>query len=171
MKINSLRDLFHIHLFYAYDCEEKLVKKGLPSMIDATNSPELRQALEQHLEETRGHVRRLEQVFTAAGLTPDTKGNDIIDEMTSAAKDSVSHIDASPLRDAALVMNGNQVEHYEIALYGSLVAQAKQLGLADAVRALEQTLTEEKAADAKLTQLAETSINPRAAQTGRAAGV
>jgi ferritin-like metal-binding protein YciE len=91
--------------------------------------------------------------------------------MTSAAKDSVSHIEASPLRDAALIVNGNQVEHYEIALYGSLVAMARQLGLPNAIGPLEQTLTEEKAADAKLTQIGETSVNPRAAQEGRAAGV
>jgi ferritin-like metal-binding protein YciE len=169
MKINSLRELFEIELYYAYDCEQKLVKKGLPSMIEAATSPELRQALDEHLQETRMHVRRLEQVFTEAGLTPDSKGNDILDEMTSAAKDTVSHIDASALRDAALIFNGNQVEHYEIALYGSLVAAAKELRLEGVVHLFEQTLSEEKAADAKLTQIAESSINPRAAQSGRAA--
>lgn len=171
MKIKSLRGLFEISLQYAYDCEEKLVKKGLPSMIEACSSPELRQALEQHLQETRTHVSRLEQIFSITGMEAKTKDNDILDEMTSAAKDSVSHIDASPLRDAALIIDGNQVEHYEIALYGSLVAMARQLGLQNAVAPLEQTLSEEKAADAKLTQIGETSINSRAAQESRAAGV
>jgi ferritin-like metal-binding protein YciE len=169
MKINNLRELFEIGLYYAYDCEEKLVKKGLPSMIESATAPELRAALEQHLEETRGHVRRLDQVFSEAGISPDSKGNDILDKMTSAAKDTVSHIDASPLRDAALIVNGNQVEHYEIALYGSLVAEARELRLQRAAGLLEQTLSEEKAADAKLTQIAESTINPRAAQFGRAA--
>ncbi len=171
MKINTLRELFEIELYYANDCEQKLVKKGLPAMIDGTNSPDLRKGLEHHLEETRGHVRRLEQVFAEAGLTPDTKSNDVLDKMMSAAKDSGSHIEPSPLRDAALIINGNAVEHYEIALYGSLVALAKELRLEGAVRLLEQTLSEEKTADAKLTELAETTINPRAAQLGRAAGV
>lgn len=169
MKINNLRELFEIELYYAYDCEQKLVKKGLPSMIEAANSPDLRQGLQQHLEETRGHIRRLEQVFTEAGITPDTKGNDVLDKMMSAAKDSESHMETSALRDAALIINGNAVEHYEIALYGSLCALAKELGLTAASGLLEQTLSEEKAADAKLTQLAESTINPRAVQTGRAA--
>ena len=169
MKIESLRDLFEIELKYAYDCEQKLVKKGLPGMIKNAFSPELRQALEQHLEETRTHVTRLEKVFSTLGVKADTKDNDVLDEMASAAEDSVSHIDATPLRDAALIVNGNQVEHYEMAIYGSLVAFAKQLSLRDAANLLQQTLEEEKAADAKLSQIAEGSINPRAAQERRAA--
>ena len=82
----------------------------------------------------------------------------------SAAKDSVSNIEDSPLRDAALIANANAVEHYEIALYGTLVAFAKQLGLNDAISFLQETLQEEKAADAKLSRLAETSMNQQAAR-------
>ena len=163
-KIKDLRELFEIELRYAYDCEQKLVEKGLPSMIESASSPELRSALENHLSETRRHVQRLERVFGVAGIEPDTKGNDIIDEMMSAAKDSTSNIDDSPLRDAALIVNGNQVEHYEIALYGSLVSFARSLRLESAVTALEETLKEEKAADAKLTQIAETAMNRQAAR-------
>lgn len=169
MKIESLQELFEIELNYAYDCEQKLVKKGLPTMIEEASSPELKRALEQHLQETRNHVTRLERVFSAAGLEAKTKGNDILDEMSSAVKDTISHIEASPLRDAALIVNGNKVEHYEMAIYGSLVAFAQQLGLRDAVTTLQQTLEEEKAADAKLTQLAETQINMIATQQQRAA--
>jgi ferritin-like metal-binding protein YciE len=169
MKIESLRDLFEIHLRYAYDCEQKLVKKGLPSMIKNCSSPQLRQALEQHLEETRTHVSRLEKVFDSLGAKADTKGNDVFDEMSSAAEDSVSHIEASPLRDAALIVNGNQIEHYEMAMYGSLAAFAKQLGLRDAAAVLEQTLEEEKTADAKLTEIGENYVNQMAAQERRAA--
>jgi ferritin-like metal-binding protein YciE len=101
-------------------------------------------------------------VFGAIGAKPDTKTNDILDKMLSAAKDSVSNIDDSPLRDAALIVNGNQIEHYEIAMYGSLAAFARNLALDDALGLLEQTLKEEKAADAKLTQIAEAGMNPRA---------
>ena len=97
-------------------------------------------------------------------MEPDTKGNDILDKMMSAAKDSVSNIDASPLRDTALIVNGNLVEHYEIALYGSLAALARSLGLQNAASALEETLNEEKKADAKLTQLGESIMNPQAAR-------
>jgi ferritin-like metal-binding protein YciE len=164
MKIKTLRDLFDIELQYAYDCEQKLVKKGIPAMIEGANSPELRTALQHHLSETQNHVTRLDRVFGIIGTKPDTKGNDVLDEIMESASDSVSHLEGSPLRDAALIANGNLVEHYEIALYGSLAAFARNLGLSEAATLLEQTLQEEKTADAKLTQLAESSLNPRAAR-------
>jgi ferritin-like metal-binding protein YciE len=163
-KIKSLREFFEVELGYAYDCEKKLAEKGLPSMIENANSPELRTALQQHLQETQSHVTRLERVFGAIGADPKTQSNEILDKMTGAAKDSVSHFEASPLRDVALVLNGNQVEHYEIALYGSLVALARSLGLQNAVGPLEETLKEEKAAGAKLTQLGEALLNTKAAK-------
>ena len=169
MKIESLRQLFEIELRYAYDCEQKLVKKGLPTMIEAASSPQLRSALEQHLEETRTHVRRVEQVFSAIKAEPKTEDNDVLDELTSAAKDLVGDIEAATLKDAALILSGNQVEHYEIAVYGSLVAFAQQLGLQEAVGLLQKTLEEEKAADAKLTQIGETAVNRSAAQERKAA--
>lgn len=164
MKIKTLRELFEVELRYAYDCEQKLVNKGLPSMIESAGSPELRSALEHHLGETRGQAARLERIFMAIGAEPKTNDNDILQEIMKAAKDSTAHIEDPLLRDAALIVNGNQVEHYEIATYGSLVSLAKQLGLRDAVAPLEQTLAEEKAADAKLTLIGETSANVRAAQ-------
>jgi ferritin-like metal-binding protein YciE len=162
--IKSLRELFEIELRYAYDCEQKLVEKGLPAMIEKASSPELRTALEHHLTETKNQVARLQRVFTSVGIEPDTKSNDIVDKMMSAAKDSVSNIEDPSIRDAALIMNGNIVEHYEIALYGSLVAFARSLGLQNAVGPLEETLNEEKKADAKLSQIGETVMNPRAAK-------
>ena len=169
MKIESLRDLFEIELRYIYDCEQQLVKKGLPTMIEASTSPELRNAFEQHLQETRNHVTRLERVFSISGADPKTEGNDILDELTSAAKDMINDIDTSLLRDAALIMSGNKVEHYEIAVYGSLVSFAQQLGFQDAASSLQQTLNEEKAADARLTQLGESVVNPSAGRERRAA--
>lgn len=170
MKIKDLRDLFETELRYAYDCEQKLVKKGLPTMIEKSSSPELRSALDEHLTETRRHVTRLEQVFSSLGADAKTEGNDIFDELSDAVKDTISDTeDGSPLRDAGLIANGNIVEHYEIAVYGSLVAHAQQLGLQQAAQILQQTLNEEKAADAKLTQLGDTLINPRAAHERRAA--
>jgi ferritin-like metal-binding protein YciE len=162
--VKSLRELFEIELRYAYDCEKKLVEKGLPTMIEKASSPELRTALQHHLGETRNQVARVERVFASIGVEPNNKGNDIVDEMMSAAKDSASNIEESSLRDAALIANGNLVEHYEIALYGSLVAFARSLGLQGAVGPLEETLNEEKKADAKLTQIGETVMNARAAR-------
>ena len=169
MKIESLQDLFQLELCYAYDCEQKLVKKGLPTMIENATSPELRSALEQHLQETRTHVTRLERVFSTIGAQAKAKDNDILDEISSSAKDLVEDIELAPLRDAAIIVGGNKVEHYEMALYGSLAAFAQQLGFNDAATVLHQTLEEEKAADAKLTQLGEASVNPRAGQERRAA--
>jgi len=167
-KVKSLRELFGIELSYAYDCEKKLVEKGLPEMIENATSRELRSALEEHLQQTRTHVTRLQRVFSSIGMEPDTKTNEIFDKMASAVKDSKSNIDASPLRDAALIVNGNLVEHYEIATYGSLASFARSLGLQDAVTLLQETLNEEKKADAKLTQLGEQIMNPQAARTANA---
>jgi len=167
-KVKSLRELFGIELCYAYDCEKKLVEKGLPEMIENATSRELRSALEEHLQQTRTHVTRLQRVFSSIGMEPDTKTNEIFDKMASAVKDSKSNIDPSPLRDAALIVNGNLVEHYEIATYGSLASFARSLGLQDAVTLLQETLNEEKKADAKLTQLGEQIMNPQAARTANA---
>jgi len=163
-KVKSLRELFEIELCYAYDCEEKLVKKALPEMIRNADSSELRTALEHHLRETQNHKTRLGQVFSMLDVEPEAKANDVLDKMASAAKDTISNIEASPLRDAALIVNGNVVEHYEIALYGSLLSFARSLGLQQAISVLEETLNEEREADAKLTQLAEAVMNAQAAR-------
>jgi ferritin-like metal-binding protein YciE len=168
-KIKSLRELFEIELGYAYDCEKKLVEKGLPGMIENASSSELRSALEQHLQETRGHVTRLVRVFATLGVEPKAQSNAVIGDFTSAAKDSASHIEDSPLRDAALIVNGNFVEHYEIALYGSLAAFAKSLGLSEAAQLLNETLAEEKAANAKLSQIGESLLGVQSGKTQAAA--
>jgi ferritin-like metal-binding protein YciE len=133
-------------------------------MIEAATSSELRAALQHHLQETRVQISRLDSVFSVAGIQPKTRDNDIIDKMMSAAKDSASNIDDTALRDTALIANGNTVEHYEIALYGSLAEFARQLGLQSAVGPLEQTLEEEKKADAKLTQIGTSTRNAQAAR-------
>jgi ferritin-like metal-binding protein YciE len=161
-KVKDLRELFTVELKYAYDCEKKLVDKGLPTMIQNASAAELRTALQQHLSETQTHVVRLEKIFSSLGEEPKTESNEIFDKMSSAVKDSIGHIEQSPLRDAALIVNGNIVEHYEIATYGSLAAFAKHLGLAEAAALLGETLEEEKQADAKLTQIGEGLLNPQA---------
>jgi ferritin-like metal-binding protein YciE len=170
MKIKSLQDLFVTSLKYTYDAEEKLVKKGIPKMIESSTSAELRSALEQHLQETRNHVTRLDRVFAIVGAEPKTEDNDILDEITDMVDNMISATeDGSALRDVVLILGGNHVEHYEITQYGSLKAIAQQLGLNEAATLLEQTLQEEKAADAKLTQIGERSVNSQAAQGRRAA--
>jgi ferritin-like metal-binding protein YciE len=170
MKIKTLQDVFVTGLKYVYDAEQKLVKKGLPKMVESATSAELRTALEQHLEETRNHVMRIERVFSTVGVEPKTEDNDVLDEMTKTVEHMIGATeDGSSLRDVVLIVGGNEVEHYEIAAYGSLKAIAQQLGLNEAVTQLEQTLQEEKAADAKLTEIGRSSANMQAAQTRRAA--
>ena len=170
-KIKSLRELFEIELGYAYDCEKKLVEKGLPSMIENAGSSELRSALEKHLQETRTHVTRIERVFSSIGVEPRDESNAVLSDLMSAAKDSVSHTEDNLLRDAALIVNGNFVEHYEIALYGSLAAFAKGSGLQDVAQLLTQTLTEEKAADAKLSEIGESLLGKQSGKRQAAGAV
>jgi ferritin-like metal-binding protein YciE len=162
MQIQSLQDLFMNGLQYAYDAEKQLTE-ALPKLAQAASSPQLRQAFEQHLQETQEHVRRAEQLFSALGKQPETKPNTVVQAMRQEADKMIQMTDASPIRDAALIVAGNQVEHYEMAAYGSLRNFAELLGKQDCVQSLQQTLDEEKKADAKLTELGESQINKQAA--------
>ena len=157
-----LHDAFVDELRDTYDAEKQLVK-ALPKLAKAASADDLREAFEAHLEETRGQVTRLEQVF--ASLDEKVRGKHcdgiagIIEEGSSIMQED---FDASTM-DACLIAAGQRAEHYEIAAYGSLVAWAKALGHDAAAELLEQTLEEEKAADEKLSALAEGGINDQAA--------
>lgn len=161
-EMGTLHDAFLDELRDTYDAEKQIIK-ALPKMAKAASSPELRSAFEMHLEETRGQVARLEEVFGALGEKPRGKHCDgmagIIEEGKSAMEED---FDDSTM-DAALIASAQRVEHYEMAAYGTLVAWAKVMGHNEALDLLEETLEEEKATDAKLTQLAESGINQEAA--------
>jgi len=161
MKIETMEDLFLEQVEDLYDAEKRLVK-ALPKMAEATTSVTLRQAFESHLMETEGHVSRLENIFRTLGQNPKTHTCDAMKGLISEGEDVVSDIDQSPLRDAGLIAAANRVEHYEIAAYGSARTFAQILGLNEAASLLEQTLREEKTADQKLTQLAESMVNDEA---------
>ncbi|HLK17856.1 MAG TPA: ferritin-like domain-containing protein [Bryobacteraceae bacterium] len=163
MKIENLEDLFVEQIEDLYDAEQRLVKT-LPKMAEASTSPQLRQAFESHLEETKGHVRRLEQVFQALRKKPKGQTCDAMKGLIEEGDDMISNTEQSPLRDAGLIAAANRVEHYEIAAYGSVLSFAKTLGVQEALSLLDATLTEEKKADEKLTQIAETSVNESAAR-------
>lgn len=154
--VNELKDVYHA---------EKQITKALPKMIKAASNPELRTALEQHLDETRGQVERLESCFESLDMPPKTKTCagmlGILEEGSELMKESGD----PAVLDAMFIAAAQRVEHYEISAYGTLVEWAKQLGL-DCRSLLEQTLAEEKAADQKLTRIAERSIN-LAALSGR----
>jgi ferritin-like metal-binding protein YciE len=161
MKIETMEDLFLEQVEDLYDAEKRLVK-ALPKMAEAATSTSLRQAFESHLMETEGHVSRLENIFRTLGQDPKSHTCDAMKGLISEGDDVVSDIDPSSLRDAALIAAANRVEHYEIAGYGSARTFADILGLTEAASLLEQTLQEEKEADRKLTQLAESMINEEA---------
>jgi ferritin-like metal-binding protein YciE len=163
MKLESLHDLYLSELKDLYSAEDQILK-ALPKMIDEVESSELRTALENHLEETRGHVSRLEQVFEMHGeeaAKQKCKGM----QGVLAEGDEMVGKDATPaVRDAAIISACQRVEHYEIAAYGTVRTYAEQMGHQRAAAVLKQTLDEELAADKKLTQIAK-SRNIQAART------
>jgi ferritin-like metal-binding protein YciE len=161
MKIETMEDLFLEQVEDLYDAERRLVK-ALPKMAGASTSQALRQAFESHLMETEGHVTRLESVFQALGRDPKGHTCDAMKGLISEGEEIIGDIEESSLRDAGLIAAANRVEHYEIAAYGSARTFAEILGLSDAASLLEQTLQEEKKADQKLTQLAESMVNEQA---------
>ena len=159
--VENLQGLFEQGLKYTYDCEQQLIK-ALPKMAQASSTSQLQRAFEQHLQETQGHAKLLEQVFQDIGVEADTEKNEVIRNLIKEGEGMISHLDKSVLLDAALIAAGNQVEHYEMALYGTLRTWAALLGRTKSAKLLDETLTEEKAADQKLTQIGETSVNREA---------
>ena len=160
--IKTMDDLFVHTLRDIYYAENQIVK-SLPDMIEKATDPQLKQGLQSHLRETENHVKRLEQAFRILGK--DVKGVDCpaIDGIIEEAEDVAGEVDDKNVLDAALIAAAQAVEHYEITRYGSLIAWAAQLGRNDLGSLLQQNLDEEKATDKKLTALAESKVNRRAA--------
>jgi len=160
--IKNLDDLF-VHQLQDIYYAEKAILKALPKMIDKATTPQLKQGLESHRKETEGHVARVEQVFQMHGHTPKTVDCPAIDGIIKEANAELSDVADKEVVDAAIVAAAQAVEHYEITRYGTLIAWARQLGRPDCASVLEKNLAEEKAADKKLTTLAEGGINRKAA--------
>jgi ferritin-like metal-binding protein YciE len=158
MLLDNLSDLFQRGLEYAWDCEHLLLKQ-LPKMVEAATLQELKQALDLHLVETKGHIYHLEQVFTRLERSPAAEKNEPIRIIAAECDKMIGHIDHSALLDAALVFCCSQIEQYEIGLYESLRGFASALGLDDVATLLDQILGEEKNAVHQLTRLADGSIN------------
>ena len=159
----TLHDAFIDELRDTYDAEKQLLK-ALPKLAKASSSPQLRQAFETHLEETRGQIERLEQVFESLEAKPRGKHCDGIAGIIEEGKSIMGEEFDDETMDACLIAAGQRAEHYEMAAYGTLVAWAQAMGHREAVQLLQQTLDEEKAADKKLSGLAESGINRRAAE-------
>ena len=158
----TLDDLFLDTLKDIYYAEKQIVK-ALPKMAKAATSPDLKAGFEKHLEETEGHIDRLEQVFDILGKPARGKTCDAILGILEEGKSIMDEFKDTIALDAGLISAAQAVEHYEIARYGTLATWAEQLGLSDAARLLKQTLGEEEATDKKLSELATTEVNLKAA--------
>lgn len=158
----SLEDLF-VNLLKDIYYAEKQVLKALPKMAKKADSDELRQAFEHHLEETKGQVERLEQVFALCDLKPTAKSCPAIKGILEEGEEDMKEAKNPDVLDAGMIADAQAVEHYEIARYGTMIAWAKQLGMTDSASLLQQTLDQEYSADRLLTKLAEGSLNRQAA--------
>ncbi len=160
--IRTMDDLFVHQLKDIYYAEKRIVG-ALPQMIEKATSPELKSAFESHLGETRNHVRRVEQVFQMHGVAPETVDCPAIDGIIEEADEVASDVEDKRVLDAALIAAAQAVEHYEMTRYGTLIAWANALGRSDCGNVLKANLSEEEAADKKLTKIAESGVNAAAA--------
>jgi ferritin-like metal-binding protein YciE len=167
VKVNSLQELYLEELKDTYDAEKQIIK-ALPKMVKASSAPQLQKAFAEHLEQTKGHIQRLEQIFKGLGEEPKAKKCDGMKGILEEGEDVVSEDSEGAVRDAGLIAGAQRVEHYEMAAYGSLRTWAQQLGDEQAAQLLEKTLDEEKEADQKLSQIAESNVNTEAAGSVKA---
>jgi len=161
MPLDSLQTLFENELKDVYNAEKQLVT-ALPRIAKAATSPQLRDAITKHLRETEGHVTRLERIFKSLDLPARGKKCKGMEGLIEEGKEILEEDGEGEVIDAALISAAQRVEHYEIAAYGTARTLAQQLGHDEAAKLLDQTLDEESAADEKLTQIAEKSVNPAA---------
>jgi ferritin-like metal-binding protein YciE len=160
--IKTMDDLF-LHTLQDIYYAENQITKALPDMIEKATDTKLQQGFRTHLQETKEHVKRLEQVFQMLGKRAEGVDCPAIDGIIEEANDIAGEVDNKQVLDAALIAAAQAVEHYEMTRYGTLIAWAQQMGRRDVVAPLQKTLDEEKATDKKLTTLAESSINKKAA--------
>src|SRR5262245_39608035 len=163
----TLHDAFLDELRDLYDAEKQLTK-ALPKLAKTATSPKLREAFESHLEETRGHIERLGQVFETLDEKARGKHCDGIAGIIEEGKSIMNEEFDEVTMDACLIAAAQRAEHYEIGVYGTVIAWAEAMGHNQAITLLQQNLNEEKAADKKLSALAEGGINQQAAKTAHA---
>ena len=162
MAVKTLQDLF-IHTLGDIYYAENQILKALPKMAAEASSQELKQAFNTHLEETRGQVQRLEQVFKLCNAPVKGERCDAIEGIIKEADGLLQEIEDPEVKDAGMLAAAQAVEHYEISRYGALIAWAEQLEMDDVIDLLEETLDEEKNADRLLTEIAEGEVNEEAA--------
>ena len=165
MKLETLEDVLVDELQDIYHAE-KQITKALPKMAKAANSEDLRNALQQHLEQTRHQIERLERVFESMGRRVKAKACRAMQGLIEENDEVLEAVKKSPAADAAIICAAQKIEHYEIASYGSARTHARQLGLHQQAQMLQETLDEEGQADERLTQIAESHANVHAAEAG-----
>lgn len=151
--IEDLRTLYNDSLQKALDMEQKIVK-ALPTMVEKSTDPGLATAFRNHLEQTKGHVTKVEGILRKATGEANTTTCKVISSLVTSAEDGIKDAKDGDIRDISLIAAGQQVEHHEIAVYGTLRTWASILGQRDDVTVLESILHEEEAADELLTQIA-----------------
>jgi ferritin-like metal-binding protein YciE len=161
MKLNSLETLYVEELRDLYNAENQLLK-ALPKMARAASSPELKQAFEEHLDQTQEHVDRLEEIFDKLGQSPKGKKCKAMEGLIEEGSEILEEEGENSVIDAGIIAAAQKVEHYEIASYGTVRAFANMLGEEDAAELLQQTLDEEGETDKRLTELAEEIVNVEA---------
>jgi len=166
--MESLDDLMQDELKDLYDAEKQLTK-ALPKLAKKASNEELRGALQQHLQETEGHVERLEQIFEQLGMPVRGKKCEGMKHLIDEGNTMIGDAEEEGMRDAVMIAAAQKAEHYEIASYGTLRTWANVLGKHDIAALLEETLEEEKEADRKLTAIAESFVNQEAAEEGERA--
>jgi ferritin-like metal-binding protein YciE len=165
MSLDSLQSLFLEELKDIYHAEKQLVR-ALPRLAKAATAPELQEAITSHLEETEGHVERIEQIFKELGQAARGKRCKGMEGLLEEGKEIMEEEGEPAVIDAALIAGAQRVEHYEIAAYGCLRTYAELLGMDKAAKLLSETLAEEEAADKKLNSIAEGKVNAEAAAAG-----
>lgn len=160
MSLETIEELLLDELKDLYSAE-KQITKALPKMAKAASTPELKQAFESHLEETKGQVQRLEQIFEMLGKRGTGKTCEGMKGVLLEGSEIIEDAEKGSVRDAGLIAAAQRVEHYEMAGYGSVRAFAQLLGKSEMVQMLDATLSEEKAADSKLTQISK-AVNKQA---------
>jgi Uncharacterized protein conserved in bacteria len=169
MKLNTLQKLYTDELRDLYNAENQLLK-ALPKMAKAASSEELKEAFEQHLEQTKGHVKRLEQVFAGLDEKPKGKTCRAMKGLIEEGSEILEEDGENSVRDAGIIVAAQKVEHYEIAGYGSVRTFAHLLGQNKAAELLQATLDEESETNELLNRLAESVINPEAVRETELAG-
>ncbi len=162
MTLNSLSDLFVVQIQDLYDAEQRLTK-ALPKMADAATNKPLKSGFQEHLRQTEQHVARLEKVFSIMGMSPKSETCEAMKGLIAEGEEAIKAGGDPNVRDAALIAAAQRVEHYEIAGYGTVRTLAQHLGQEEAAHILQQTLDEEAACDKKLTEIAESLVNAKAA--------